>query len=650
MGRAPGDAIGRGVPLRERGQVLVVFALGVAGLLAAAGVAIDIGRFYSERRFLQNAADAAALAAANALIRGESYADAEIEAQNSLARNFLGDPNGVVASLPPSTPVYETGHAGDPVYLRNGILISGGDIRVAVLNDISYTFGRVVGLGNQAIGAQARVRLEGQLLPIAVRNFVNAPGPGTGVYPCLDDDRYFMDFFATAETACLGTDTDGALRVDPNAGSAFDAVTPDSDRLNHGPIVAILGDGATPDNGADFRGYVALDIRNFANTTSQLYYNGVDASTTASTLKDLEAQWILAGGYPGPMFPPIISPPDPNDQVATMSGNSTGVGIDAFNARFVPGDTILVAVYSGVTLEIPDFSMAAPSTISLPTTGTLATAGTFKVGRNQSFSGTVTLTTVADAGDPANPMVTGTLLGGATPITYSPNAVTPSLGSGEIVSMTDVSTSGAGNGIYTLWLRGEAGSPYLSIKYQPFAVNVGSVNRDFTMSIDASEKFVASGAAIDFALNIKRSGPAFGGAGVTLSLEALPGETLPTGLGAVTFSPANVNPSSSGTASTLTINSGTVAPGQYDLVIRATGMNGDSPGRQVTHLLPIRLDVATASSGGNQQYVDLSGFAVMRVVAGDSNTVQAYAITPVIADLNDPQLRRGQVARLVPWN
>jgi hypothetical protein len=642
--------MGRAMSAGERGQVLVVFALGVAGLLAAAGVAIDIGRFYSERRFLQNAVDAAALAAANALIRGESYVDAEAEARSSLARNFLGDPNGIVASLPPVTPDYESGHAGDAAYLSNGIVISGGDIRVAVVNSIDYTFGRAVGLDRTPIGARARVKLDGQLLPIAVRHYVNAPGQDAGVYPCIDDERAFMDFFSTAETACLGSETNSALRVAPNPGAAFDPITPDNDRLNHGPIVAILGDGATPDNGADFRGYVALDVRNFANTTSQLYYNEVDPSTTANTLKDIEAQWLARGGYPGPLFPPIISPPDPNDQVATMSGNSTGVGIAAFNTRFGPGDNILVAVYSGVTLEIPDFSMAAPSTIALPTTGTLANAGSFKVGRNQSFSGTVTLTTVADTGDPANPMMTGTLLGGATPITYSPNSVTPSLGSGEVVSMTNVSTSGAGNGIYTLWLRGEAGSPYLSIKYQPFAVNVGSVSRDFTMSLDSSEKFVASGADVTFALNIKRSGPSFGGSGVTMSLEALPGETLPIGLGAVSFSPSNVNPSSSGTASTLTINSGTVAPGQYDLVIRATGMNDDSPGRQVTHLLPIRLDVATASAGGNQQYVDLSGFAVMRVVQGDSNTIRAYAITPMVADLNDPQLRRGQVARLVPWN
>jgi hypothetical protein len=104
--------------------------------------------------------------------------------------------------------------------------------------------------------------------------------------------------------------------------------------------------------------------------------------------------------------------------------------------------------------------------------------------------------------------------------------------------MTNVTTLGAEEGIYALWLRGEAGSPYLSVKYLPFAVIVGPVSRDFTMSIDASQKFVASGGSVSFDLSLKRSGPAFGGAGVSLSLEALPGETLPTGLGAVSFTPA----------------------------------------------------------------------------------------------------------------
>jgi uncharacterized membrane protein len=108
---AAGD---RGRRTADKGQVLVVFALAIVLLLAAAGVAFDIGRFYSERRFLQNAADSAALAAANALIRGESVANADLEAREVLTRNFLAAPNGVAPTLPPTTPVYETGHAGDP--------------------------------------------------------------------------------------------------------------------------------------------------------------------------------------------------------------------------------------------------------------------------------------------------------------------------------------------------------------------------------------------------------------------------------------------------------------------------------------------------------------------------------------------------------
>ena len=88
-----------------------------------------------------------------------------------------------------------------------------------------------------------------------------------------------MDFFATAKTSCLGTETDRSLRTAPNAGSAFDPTTPGSDPTNHGPIVAILGQGAQPNNGADFRGFVALDIRNFQAAGTQLYYNGVTSST-----------------------------------------------------------------------------------------------------------------------------------------------------------------------------------------------------------------------------------------------------------------------------------------------------------------------------------------------------------------------------------
>ena len=116
---------------RSRGQVIVIVVFAMVGLMAAAGLAFDVGRFYSERRYLQNAADAGALAVANALIRGESTTDAEAEGRDILTRNLLGSPSGSTGVVA-VTPEYEVGFPGDPTRLISGILISGSDMRVAV--------------------------------------------------------------------------------------------------------------------------------------------------------------------------------------------------------------------------------------------------------------------------------------------------------------------------------------------------------------------------------------------------------------------------------------------------------------------------------------------------------------------------------------
>jgi hypothetical protein len=154
-----------------------------------------------------------------------------------------------------------------------------------------------------------------------------------------------------------------------------------------------------------------------------------------------------------------------------------------------------------------------------------------------------------------------------------------------------------------------------------------------------------SGDAVTFNLNLKRSGPAYG-ANVNLSLDT----PTPTGMLSYAFSPPSVTPTSgSGAASTLTINTGTMAPGRHRIVVRATGLNGDPTPHKVTHLLQLWVDVATGGSG-NAEYVDIAGFAVMRIASMDATRFTSYAITPVIADQTDSRLRRGQVARLVPWN
>ncbi|MEO5940870.1 MAG: pilus assembly protein TadG-related protein [Candidatus Limnocylindrales bacterium] len=625
---------------REGGQVLVIFALSMTVLFAAAGLAFDIGRFYAERRYLQNAADAAALAGANAMIQGHSQAEADIIVRAILAANFNRDPNGVTPTLPPSTPVYETGHFGEPEYLINGIRFDGCEVRVAVQNAISYSFGRAVGLSSSTMRGQARVKCISNILPIAVRRYVNAPGPATSnnTAPCAVNESQFLDFFATEDTACLGTEPSNSLRIEPSDGSATS---------EHGPELAILGQGAQPGNAADFRGFIALDIRNFQSATSQLYYNGVTSSTNVNTLKAKEAGWITSGGYPGPLFPAAITPPDPNDQVGIMSGNSTGIAIDAVLSRFAVGEEVMVCVYPGTVMAIPDFTVGSPGTLALPTTGTTANAGSLKVSRNQAFSGLVTMTTLADTLDPANPMVLGTLVG-STPITNSPNGVNPALGAGTSVLLTDVTTSGATPGIYALWIEGQAGAPYLTTKYTPIAIQIGTVTRDFSLSSSSSTQDVAAaGSSATFDLTVQNSpnkNTAFGGP-VTLSVDG----PLPTGIGAISFSNSTPTPTRPGATSTLTINTGTMATGSYTFTVRATGMNGDATPRKVTHLLQLTVRIAP-SSGGSDEYIDIVGFAVMRITAMDANTISAHAITPVIADPNDYRLRRGQVAKLVPWN
>src|ERR1041384_5949397 len=52
---------------RERGSILATSAIGMLAVLLAVGLGVDISRLYTAKTELQNAADAAALAAVSAL-------------------------------------------------------------------------------------------------------------------------------------------------------------------------------------------------------------------------------------------------------------------------------------------------------------------------------------------------------------------------------------------------------------------------------------------------------------------------------------------------------------------------------------------------------------------------------------------------------
>ena len=628
----------------ERGQVVVVFALALVVLLGAAGLAFDVGRFYSERRFLQNAADAGALAAANALIRGGTVAEADADARTILTRNFLSSPSGVAPALPPTTPVYESGHAGDPDYLINGILISGNEVRVAVQNPVNYTFGRVVGLTSNSIGGQARALTKGDMLPIAVRHFINAPGPTTGaVSPCDGDIRDFQDLVSTADTACLGTETNGALRTAPSRGANFNAANPNDDPSHHGPIIALIGQGAQPANSSSFRGFIAPDIRNFQSATSNVFYNQVTAGTGANVLAALEASYV-GGGYTGPEFPPATTPPDPNDQVAILDGNKSGIIIDAITNKFVAGKEVLLAVYSGTVMTIPDFSLTAAGTVPINPGQNRDGLVTMSATKNAAFTGTIITSAFTDWGDPANPY--GTSL---SALTFTPQPATPAT---TVTWATFNATAAAPVGIYTIWIQGHSPSPYLTDHYYPVAINVGAVARDFSSSGSGLVISVATTGATgtgSMTVSTPNSNTTAFLGNVSLTLEGGPQSNgvLPVGIGATSITPSTVTLNKGDTRTvSISINGGSLGAGEYPLTVRATGTN--SLGQKVTRLIPIVFDIATA--GTSSEYVDIMGFAVFRITNINSNSIDGYAITGVYADPDDANLRLGQVARLVPWN
>ncbi|HYH03669.1 MAG TPA: Tad domain-containing protein, partial [Bacillota bacterium] len=82
----------------ERGQVLVLILFAIVVIMGFAALAVDGGQIYAERRRAQNAADSAALAAANAFIAKQDTDAAAMAA--ALTNGFGDDPNDIKNNIP----------------------------------------------------------------------------------------------------------------------------------------------------------------------------------------------------------------------------------------------------------------------------------------------------------------------------------------------------------------------------------------------------------------------------------------------------------------------------------------------------------------------------------------------------------------------
>lgn len=625
-------------------------ALTMTLLLVFAGLAIDVGRQVAEQRHVQTAADAGALAACRALIAGDSDASAAAQARTIAEVNLEQSPAAANSAIAPDAArEYEDGHAGDPAYLQSGIIVSGTTVRVAITSQVEAVLARLVGVDTLAATGRAQCRLlGGPAVPIVARRYEGPPGPGGG----------FVDAVATEATSTSGA-------VDPTSVFGYDGRTPASE-AEPGPAIELYGPGSKANNDNSFRGFIALDVRNFQSPTSRIYYNGVTDGINTNTLKDKQGEYLLTG-YPGPVFPPIITPADPNDQIAVLSGNDTSMVVGNFSQVYAVGGRVLLAVYNGTVMEIPDFSITPPTAIVLPsTTGAPTNGPNFTVSRNDAFNSTVSLHLHGDhlSPDPAYDLIPDEPPTNAPPTAGHINQPVWSTDNfipdkqGTTVAMLSFSSNAVPAGIYAAWLEGHSGDPYFQTRRFPAAVRIGGAVRDFSLTNSTVSAAIASmGGTASLPLYVSTTSAAatrWGATGtaVSLTVDATSFSDCSYGAasinpGQLTISPSSVTPSSSGNGAlaTLTIDSFGLNPGCYTFVVRGVGTNGD--GQPVTHLLPITFTVATSASGG--QYVDIIGFAVFEITNLDANAITARAVSPIAADANDPALRRAQRSRLVPW-
>jgi hypothetical protein len=150
--------------LREEGQSIVIIAIVMVAMLALAGLAIDGGNLFLERRNTQNAADAAALAGtrvlANAVCSEPGVDDsAVLEAVNQFAgRNGVEDVSFLFAEYTDQDEnvLGEVGAGSIPV--------GASGVQVIIDSTINTHFMKVVGIDTADVSADA-LALTGPLIP-----------------------------------------------------------------------------------------------------------------------------------------------------------------------------------------------------------------------------------------------------------------------------------------------------------------------------------------------------------------------------------------------------------------------------------------------------------------------------------------------------
>lgn len=149
----------------QRGQVMVLGAMAMTGVVGFTALSIDVGNLYHDKRLMQTAADAAAVSGAYEVIYGTS--NIQTAALSSASQNgFTNGTNNVAITVnnPPASGAYSG---------------SSQAVEVIINQPEPTYFARVLGINTVAMSARAVARVASSSYGIYVLDPNNSPSLGT---------------------------------------------------------------------------------------------------------------------------------------------------------------------------------------------------------------------------------------------------------------------------------------------------------------------------------------------------------------------------------------------------------------------------------------------------------------------------------------
>jgi Flp pilus assembly protein TadG len=303
----------------EDGQTFPLVCLYVAVLLGIAGVVIDLGNAYVQRRLTQNVADAAALAGAMAIPSGSYTTAAQ---QNAAENDKAGD--HVSVSFNGSDTLTVTVTRTSPTFL------------MGVFGKNSITVSSTAKATVEAVG-----QIQGHVSPYSVTRQAYANGAGTTLFQENQPGAY-----GTIDLPAAGNTSGGSCTGTTNKGTPSNISQELGDQLPAGQIV--LGGCVSVKSGAS---------QPSANVVNQMPNTNNDMAEDLQSLGNGEYQvipqlWDDSTGLPPRlMYVPIV------DSLPGGNGNATITGFAWFYmTSATSGGSGLTINGQFVTLRLPPTS------------------------------------------------------------------------------------------------------------------------------------------------------------------------------------------------------------------------------------------------------------------------------------------------------